>query len=121
MIQMTFVCILSIFTFFSLLLNEFFLLFYLVPDPNGILRWLADQLQSAEDADQKAYIVGHVPPASHDVMVHWNYAFNDLTLRFKDTVSLAFSICHSTCTYILINVFSVFSRLLHSFMDIPIW
>jgi hypothetical protein len=32
------------------------------PDQSGTLRFLTDELQSAEDAGQRAYVIGHVLP-----------------------------------------------------------
>ena len=38
------------------------------PDPNSILSFLVDELQAAEDAGQRAWIFGHVPPGVSDTM-----------------------------------------------------
>ena len=38
------------------------------PDPNSILSFLVDELQAAEDAGQRAWIFGHVPPGVSDAM-----------------------------------------------------
>ncbi|KZO98290.1 Metallo-dependent phosphatase [Calocera viscosa TUFC12733] len=32
------------------------------PDISGQFRWMADELQASEDADQRVWIIGHVPP-----------------------------------------------------------
>ena len=36
------------------------------PDPNGILAFLVSQLQAAEDAGLRAWIIGHMPPGVED-------------------------------------------------------
>jgi hypothetical protein len=36
------------------------------PDPNGIIAFLVSQLQIAEDAGQRVWIIGHVPPGAAD-------------------------------------------------------
>ena len=38
------------------------------PDPNGILSFLVSELDSAEKAGQRAWIFGHIPPGSSDMM-----------------------------------------------------
>lgn len=43
-------------------------LFYHRPDPNGILAFAAQELQAAEDAGQRAWIIAHMPPSSSDAL-----------------------------------------------------
>jgi sphingomyelin phosphodiesterase len=38
------------------------------PDPNGILAFLIQCLQAAEDALQRVWIIGHMPPGSSDAL-----------------------------------------------------
>lgn len=38
------------------------------PDPNGILTFAAQQLQAAEDAGQRAWIMAHMPPSTSDAL-----------------------------------------------------
>ena len=38
------------------------------PDPNGILAFAAQELQAAEDAGQRAWIIAHMPPSSSDAL-----------------------------------------------------
>ena len=38
------------------------------PDPNGILDFTVQQLQVAEDAGQRVWIMAHMPPGRADVM-----------------------------------------------------
>lgn len=38
------------------------------PDPNGILEFLITELAAAEKAGQRAWIFGHIPPGSSDVV-----------------------------------------------------
>jgi sphingomyelin phosphodiesterase len=42
--------------------------YYLRPDPNGILAFLIKELQAAEDAGQRAWIIGHMPPGGPDTL-----------------------------------------------------
>lgn len=36
------------------------------PDPNGTLAFMAQELQAAEDAGQRAWIIGHIPLGKED-------------------------------------------------------
>lgn len=37
------------------------------PDPNGLFEFMVSQLQAAEDAGQKAWIIGHIPSGKADI------------------------------------------------------
>lgn len=39
------------------------------PDPNGIIAFMVDALQAAEDAGDRAWIIGHIPPGKEDTLV----------------------------------------------------
>jgi hypothetical protein len=45
------------------------LIFIFRPDPNGIIAFLVDALQAAEDAGDRAYIIGHIPLGKEDTLV----------------------------------------------------
>ena len=38
------------------------------PDPNGVLAFMVEQLQAAEDAGQKVWVIGHIPLGKEDTM-----------------------------------------------------
>jgi hypothetical protein len=38
----------------------------LSPDPNGLLSFMVAQLQAAEDAKQRVWIIGHIPSGKAD-------------------------------------------------------
>ncbi|KAI0309549.1 sphingomyelin phosphodiesterase [Amylostereum chailletii] len=38
-----------------------------IADPNGVLAFMVEQLQAAEDASQRAWVIGHIPPGKTDV------------------------------------------------------
>jgi hypothetical protein len=42
--------------------------FHRRPDPNGILAFLISSLQAAEDAGQRVWIIGHMPPGGPDAL-----------------------------------------------------
>jgi sphingomyelin phosphodiesterase len=57
-----------------------------VPDQNGVLRWLAHELQQAEDANEMVFIVGHIHTGHGDMMGSWSIWFDGLVQRYRDTV-----------------------------------
>jgi len=58
------------------------------PDPNGVLAFVVAQLKAAEDAGQRAWIVGHIPPGGRSDVLHdqSNY-FNQIVQRFKHVIA----------------------------------
>lgn len=60
------------------------------PDPNGILQWLTDELQRAEDAGMRAIILGHVPPGSKECYQHWSDRHYAIIRRYHATISAQF-------------------------------
>jgi sphingomyelin phosphodiesterase len=52
-----------------------------IPDPNGQLSWLADELQKAEDNRESVYILGHIPPGFSDTTPVWSHNFNMIVNR----------------------------------------
>lgn len=59
-------------------------------DPNGILTWLAHELDEAEKAHQRVWIVGHMPPGSHDAFVDQSNYTNQIFQRYSDTIAAQF-------------------------------
>ncbi|KAI0261261.1 acid sphingomyelinase [Gloeopeniophorella convolvens] len=62
----------------------------LIPDPNGVLAFLAAQLQAAENAGERAWITGHVPPGSSDFDHDPSNYYNQIIQRYKNTISSQF-------------------------------
>ncbi|KAG5930426.1 hypothetical protein E4U42_001349 [Claviceps africana] len=60
------------------------------PDPEGQLRWLAQQLQEAERAGDRVWIVGHMPMGDVDAVRHSSGTFGDIVTRYNGTVSAMF-------------------------------
>ncbi|KAF8348647.1 Metallo-dependent phosphatase-like protein [Amanita rubescens] len=59
----------------------------LQPDPNSILAFLVQELQAAEDAGQRAWIMAHMPPGRTDVLRDQSNYFNQIVLRYSNTVA----------------------------------
>ncbi|CAA7268233.1 unnamed protein product [Cyclocybe aegerita] len=57
------------------------------PDPNGVLSFMVRQLQEAEDAGQRAWIIGHMPPSSGDALYDQSNYFDQIVQRYKNTVA----------------------------------
>ena len=57
-------------------------LFVNAVDPGNQLRWLIEQLQSAEDAGEKIHIIGHIPPGDQDCIKAWKYNFKKIVNRY---------------------------------------
>ncbi|KAJ7198282.1 sphingomyelin phosphodiesterase [Mycena pura] len=57
------------------------------PDPNGVLAFMIDELQRAEDSGERVWIIGHIPPGSSDVAVDQSNYFDQVLQRYKHTVA----------------------------------
>jgi sphingomyelin phosphodiesterase len=56
------------------------------PDPNGLFRWLATELQAAEDAGQRAWIIAHMSTGKSDFMQDQSALFDQIVQRYHKTV-----------------------------------
>ncbi|KAF5378767.1 hypothetical protein D9615_006955 [Tricholomella constricta] len=57
------------------------------PDPNGILAFTVKELQMAEDAGQRAWIVAHMPPGRQDTLQDQSNYFDQIVQRYKNTIA----------------------------------
>ncbi|KAL9709442.1 hypothetical protein Ac2012v2_007177 [Leucoagaricus gongylophorus] len=57
------------------------------PDPNGILTFAAQELQAAEDAGQRAWVIAHMPPSSSDALHDQSNYFDQIVQRYKNTIA----------------------------------
>lgn len=57
------------------------------PDPNGILAFLVEALQETEDAGQRAWIIGHIPPGHVDIMHDQSNYYNQIIQRYKNSIA----------------------------------
>ncbi|PBK67541.1 sphingomyelin phosphodiesterase [Armillaria solidipes] len=60
------------------------------PDPNGILEFTARELQAAEDAGQRAWIIAHMPPGETDTLHDQSNYYDQIVQRYKDTIAAQF-------------------------------
>ncbi|KAK7054337.1 hypothetical protein VNI00_003531 [Paramarasmius palmivorus] len=57
------------------------------PDPNGVLAFIAEQLEVAEQAGQKVWVTGHIPLGKEDNMEDQSNYYDQILQRFKDTIA----------------------------------
>ncbi|KAF8879658.1 sphingomyelin phosphodiesterase [Gymnopilus junonius] len=62
----------------------------LQPDPNGVIAFAAQQLQAAEDAGMRAWIIGHMSPGSGDALHDQSNYFDQVVQRYKNTIAAQF-------------------------------
>ncbi|KAF9111520.1 Sphingomyelin phosphodiesterase [Mortierella sp. AM989] len=55
-------------------------------DPNGQLQWLITQLQAAEDAHERVWILGHVSPSQTDCLQNWSALYYQVVQRYSPHV-----------------------------------
>ncbi|KAJ7131701.1 Metallo-dependent phosphatase-like protein [Mycena crocata] len=57
------------------------------PDPHGILAFMVNELQAAEDAGQRAWIIGHMPPGSQDAFSDQSNYYDQIVQRYNNTIA----------------------------------
>ncbi|KIK55592.1 hypothetical protein GYMLUDRAFT_47807 [Collybiopsis luxurians FD-317 M1] len=57
------------------------------PDPNGVLAFMVEQLQAAETAGKKVWIIGHIPPGVSDTTEDQSNYYDQVIQRYKDTIA----------------------------------
>ncbi|KAF9934771.1 hypothetical protein FBU30_000065 [Linnemannia zychae] len=55
-------------------------------DPNGEIAWLVTQLQAAEDAGERVWIIGHVGPSQTDCIQNWSALYYQVVQRYSPHV-----------------------------------
>jgi sphingomyelin phosphodiesterase len=59
-------------------------------DPSGQFAWLVSQLQAAETAKQRVYIIGHTPMGSNDAFHDGSNYFDQIVNRYSNTIAALF-------------------------------
>lgn len=59
-------------------------------DPSGMLAWLASELETAETAGERVWLMGHMPLGSSDTFHDQSYYFDTIIQRFSGTISAVF-------------------------------
>jgi sphingomyelin phosphodiesterase len=55
-------------------------------DPMGEVKWLVAQLQAAEDAGERAWIIAHVSPSQTDCLQNWSALYYQVVQRYSPHV-----------------------------------
>lgn len=55
-------------------------------DPDGVLSWLINQLQDAENTGNKVHILGHIPTGQGDCLKWWSWNFYKIVERYENTI-----------------------------------
>lgn len=55
-------------------------------DPWGQIAWLVQQLQAAEDAKQRVWIIGHIAPGLTDCLQNWSELYYQVVQRYSPHV-----------------------------------
>ncbi|KAJ7302571.1 hypothetical protein DFH08DRAFT_988982 [Mycena albidolilacea] len=59
----------------------------LQPDPNGIIALVVDALQAAEDAGDRAWIIGHIPLGKEDTLIDQSNYYDQVLQCYKNTIA----------------------------------
>ena len=59
-------------------------------DPDGQFAWLVSELQSAEDAGQRVYILAHMPMGSSSALFDGSHYFDTIVNRYQATIAAMF-------------------------------
>ncbi|CAG8918469.1 unnamed protein product [Penicillium salamii] len=56
-------------------------------DPNGQFKWLINELQAAEDAGQRVWLISHIPPGVADHFHDYSHYFDQIVQRYEATIA----------------------------------
>ncbi|CRG86965.1 sphingomyelin phosphodiesterase [Talaromyces islandicus] len=59
-------------------------------DPDGQLAWLIDELQAAETAGQRVWLIAHVPTGSSDHFHDYSHYFDQIVQRYDASIAALF-------------------------------
>ncbi|KAI1484656.1 sphingomyelin phosphodiesterase [Biscogniauxia mediterranea] len=59
-------------------------------DPSGQLAWLVSELDAAERAGERVYIVGHMAMGNRDAFHDWSNYFDQIVNRYSETIAAMF-------------------------------
>ncbi|KAA1479007.1 hypothetical protein DENSPDRAFT_89208 [Dentipellis sp. KUC8613] len=61
-----------------------------IADPNGLLAFMVEQLQLAEDSSQLVWIIGHIPSGKADTAHDQSNYYDQIVQRYKNTIAAQF-------------------------------
>ncbi|KAF9031662.1 Metallo-dependent phosphatase [Hymenopellis radicata] len=57
------------------------------PDPNGIMAFAVQELQAAEEAGQRVWIIGHMPPGGPDTLHDQSHSYDQIVQRYQHIIA----------------------------------
>ncbi|KAF9887833.1 Sphingomyelin phosphodiesterase [Aspergillus nanangensis] len=63
----------------------------LSPDPSHQLQWLITELQAAESAHERVWLVAHIPTGGPDTLHDYSHAFDAIINRYAATIAALFN------------------------------
>lgn len=60
------------------------------PDPAGMLAWLINELDQAEQNNEKVHLLAHIPPRNTETVTPWAENFQRIITRYESTVMAQF-------------------------------
>ncbi|KAF9031644.1 sphingomyelin phosphodiesterase [Hymenopellis radicata] len=57
------------------------------PDPNGIMAFAVQELQAAEEAGQRVWIIGHMPPGGPDTLHDQSHYYDQIVQRYQHIIA----------------------------------
>ncbi|KAG0362701.1 hypothetical protein BGZ54_008516, partial [Gamsiella multidivaricata] len=55
-------------------------------DPNGMIKWFINQLQAAEDAGERVWIIAHFNPSQINCLQNWSAQYYEIVQRYSPHV-----------------------------------
>lgn len=59
-------------------------------DPNGVLEWLINELQDAEDKNEKVWIIGHIAPGDNTCFHDYSNYYGQIVDRYSHIIAAQF-------------------------------
>lgn len=84
---------LRIISYNDILYYKFNFLVYQEPmeyDPNGQLAWLINELDAAETAGQRVWLIAHIPSGQSDYLRDYSHYFDQVVQRYEATIAALF-------------------------------
>jgi sphingomyelin phosphodiesterase len=64
-------------------------------DPNGQLAWLISELQAAETAGQRVWLIAHIPTGGTDTLHDYSHYLDQIIQRYDATIAALFQVSYA--------------------------
>lgn len=82
--------LISLNTNFCYILNWWLYEHPIQKDPNGVLSWLIEELQDAEDRSERVWIIGHIAPGDSTCFHDYANYYNQIVDRYSHVIAAQF-------------------------------